>query len=153
MPICKPTLCFQWPVHHIAPNVEQGRLLILTREEVVERIVRAVGPIVEPVTHGLGLRYASYIHRQPWYLRGNALGSGPPCLGNKTSISVSYHAVSQFRRPIQREPSAGELKAARRKTCPWEPNKKAPRYRRVRREEKGSSTHSSPDLEPHCTSH
>ena len=39
MPVRNTTLGLIWPVGHIAPNVEQGRLLILALEEVVERVV------------------------------------------------------------------------------------------------------------------
>ncbi len=79
MPICNRTLGLQRPVKHIAPDVVHGRLLILAREEVVERIVRAVGPIIEPVPHRLGLRHARHIHRQPCELRRRALANRPPC--------------------------------------------------------------------------
>ncbi len=83
MPICNRTLGLQRPVKYVAPNVVHGRLLILAREEVVERVVRAVGPIVEPVPDRLGLRHARYIRWQPLKFWRRAQASRPPCSRNK----------------------------------------------------------------------
>ena len=61
MAVRESALCLERPVEDAAPDVEHGRLLVLTREKVVKRIVGAVGSVVESVADRLGLRYAGHV--------------------------------------------------------------------------------------------
>ena len=62
MTVSKTALRLKRPVKNITPNVEQRRLLVLARNiVVVEDIMSAVWPIVEPVAHRVGFRYTSNV--------------------------------------------------------------------------------------------
>jgi len=54
MIVSKSALSLKRPLVNITPNVEHCRLLVLARKIVVENIMRAVWPIVEPVAHCVG---------------------------------------------------------------------------------------------------
>lgn len=69
MTIRKRALRLKWPVQNITPNVEHRRLLVLARKVVVEHIVRAIRPVVEPVTQCLGFWHGRHVRRQSWDLR------------------------------------------------------------------------------------
>ena len=61
VPVSNSALGLKGPVEDIAPDVEHGRLLVLAREKVVKRVVRAVGAVVKRVAHRLGFRNVEYI--------------------------------------------------------------------------------------------
>ena len=61
MTVRKGPLCLEGPVEDAAPDEEHRRLLILAREEIIKRIVRAIRPVIESVAHRSGLRYASHV--------------------------------------------------------------------------------------------
>ncbi len=78
MAIRNSPLCLKRPVEDTTPNVEHRRLLALTREVVVEGIVRAVWTVIECVAHRLGFGYASYVWGYTRDLRCRTLMDGPP---------------------------------------------------------------------------
>jgi hypothetical protein len=67
------------PVEDVAPNEEHGRLLVLGREIVIERIVCAVGSIVESVAHRPGFRYVTHVGGYSRDLRGCTMSESEPC--------------------------------------------------------------------------
>jgi hypothetical protein len=76
--IRKRTLGLQGPIPHITPNKEHRRLLFLAREIVVEHVVSAIRPVVEPITHRIRLWYARQVVRQSRNFRRRALMYRPP---------------------------------------------------------------------------
>ena len=54
MTVSMTTLSLKRPAKNITSNVKQCRLLVLARKVIVEDIMRAVWPIVEPVAHCVG---------------------------------------------------------------------------------------------------
>ena len=67
------------PVEDVAPDEEHGRLLVLGREIVIERIVGAVGSVVESVAHRPGFRYVTHVGGYSRELRGLTMSECEPC--------------------------------------------------------------------------
>ena len=63
MPVSNSALRLERPVENVAPDVEHSRLLVLAREIVVKRVVRAIGAVVKRVAYRLGFRNVEYIGR------------------------------------------------------------------------------------------
>jgi len=83
MPVRETSLSLKWPVYDVAPDVEQGCLLVLARKVVIKGIVRAVWPVVKRVAQCFGFWYFSQV---VWYsrvLRLRALRRRPPYLKNR----------------------------------------------------------------------
>ena len=50
------------PVENITPDVKHLSFLVLTREKVIEDVMRAVWPFIECVVHRQGLGYVCLVH-------------------------------------------------------------------------------------------
>ena len=61
VPVSNSALRLKWPVEDVAPDEEHGRLLVLARQKVVKRVVRAVGSVVKRVAHRLWFWDVEYI--------------------------------------------------------------------------------------------
>ena len=78
MAVSKSALRLKRPVENITPDVERCRLLVLARKIVIEDIMGTVWPVVEPVAHGVGFGYTSYVWGYSSDLRCRTLMVRPP---------------------------------------------------------------------------
>ena len=78
MAVSKSALRLKRTVENITPNVEHCRLLILARKIVIEDIMGTVWPVIEPVAHGVGFGYTSYVWGYSSDLRYRTLMVRPP---------------------------------------------------------------------------
>jgi len=71
----------QRPIKHVGSNVEQGSLPLILLQEVVERIVRAIWPVVVRQSPGIGFRACYHVVWDASMFRLVAVRPRPPAVG------------------------------------------------------------------------